>query len=333
MRPLQTYKSDIESLVAQGGVSEVAIAAAEAARKDKERGMVEEPKPPKPPFAWKKWAFVTGGVVLGVGGTVLVAGVLLRPTTVPVEQRDAHTAIIYVDDARVVAVAPPRHEAMNALVAARDTSNLAVGLLERVYITRAPAQENATIYPIQDLLTLFAANIPVELLRTLKPEYLLGIHSYDSNQPFLLLRPDSYDVAYSGMLRWEVSMRADLAPLFNRKPPVRINPEPVQPTAPAAPVATTTASSTPTATSTATTSSSVQATVPEPEPVTAIINTGFVDRIIENRDVRAIVAPDGELLLLWTFIDRGTLLIATNETTLREVVARMAQAHLITLPQ
>ena len=42
--------------------------------------------------------------------------------------------------------------------------------------------------------------------------------------------------------------------------------------------------------------------------------------------------PEGDILMLWTFLDRTTIVIATNESTLREIISRLSQASLISLP-
>jgi hypothetical protein len=98
-------------------------------------------------------------------------------------------------------------------------------------------------------------------------------------------------------------MRAELSPLFDREvsPAVLIDPDLPE----SLPASTTAASST-------------------PESAPGIIDTAFKDRVVENRDARVIENAEGTILLLWTFLDRRTILITTNEATLREVISRMA---------
>ncbi len=325
IRPLQTYRGDIESLVQKGGVSQVSIAAAEALRRDKEGDKKEEEpaKEPAEPGAWHRYAYWGLGATLVVAATGLVAVALMRQTTVPVTT-GAHTAIILVDETTVVPITGPRLGTMAALVAARDNVQLSLGLIERLYLTAEPGAQQPAPYPVQELLALLAPTIPPQLLRTLEDEYLLAVHSYDRNQALLLMRADSYDVAYRGMLEWETSMYSDLTPLFARtvSPTLAPTPAPVLP-APTVPGATTTSTTTP----------AVPPAPAEPEVPVVVVNTAFVDRIVENRDIRAIVDPQGAILLLWTFIDRYTLLVATNEATLREVVARMATTPIQYQPQ
>ncbi len=157
--------------------------------------------------------------------------------------------------------------------------------------------------------------MPDALLRSVDPNlYLLGIHSFDGNQPFLILKADSYEGAYAGMLAWERDMRADLSPLFVRTPPVLI-----QNTPPPPPVATSTATSTAT-------------TTPAPVVDAPPVRTGFVDRIVENHDARVIQNADGQILLLWTFVNRNVLVVTTNEATLREIISRLQSSPIVPTP-
>jgi hypothetical protein len=115
------------------------------------------------------------------------------------------------------------------------------------------------------------------------------------------------------MLEWERTMQNDLSPLFKRIPPTHAN--------------TSTSVDTTIASSSASTTSTIPATEEPFGPA------AFVDKIVENHDARAVLNSDGEILLLWTFIDRYTLVITTNEYTLREVVSRLANAPVVSIPQ
>lgn len=321
VKPLQTYRSDIESLVQKGGVSEVSIAAAEAMRKNKkEEETPQEAPPPREPGWWKKWVYIGAGVVLLLGAIALIVPVVLRtsPTT---PQTGTYTGLIFVDEIAAVGVVPQRQGMMAALTSARDTVDISLGLIAQLFVVADPAAPEPAPYPIVDFLSLVAPLVPAELLRTLEPEYVLGVHSYDRNQPFLLLRVDSYDVAYRAMLNWERSLRADLIPLFNRSVSPQLAPTPTEPLAAESFATSTSSTSSPQATGATTTQASSTPSITEQS---VIIATAFVDVVAENRDTRAIVDTEGNILLLWTFLDRRTILITTNEATLREVISRLA---------
>ncbi len=301
VQPLQTYKGDIESLIQDKNVSVVNIAAAEAARRAQSEPAAEQELTDVKDYSLlKKAVMVFGGVVLLVGalGTVYLA-YNKWIATVPI-QESAPAPFIPVDETTLVVLLEDtslsRAAFMGALDGARESNDLPLGLIGRLYPAQNLGTEEATRYellPLEKFLTLLAPSMPPELVRTLEPTYLLGIHTFDGTQAFLILRADTFERGYAGMLAWERGMRNDLLPLFNRSPRPRIPEEGV--------------------------ATSSVGSVPQ------LLQTGFVDKIIENRDARAILNTSGDLLLLWTFIDRNLLVVTTNEFTLREIISRLGQ--------
>ena len=321
VKPLQTYQSDIESLVGEKQVSVVSIAAAEAERRGlKPLGSGEAPLNHEGRPWIKKTLIVAASLLLlsGAGGIGFYIYARLQP--VPLSQQ-MPAPFISVDDTQTIVLqsGDKRQQTMNALIEAKSGVSLSLGLMARIQITKPGPLGDGTLLEVSapEFLQTFAPQIPLSLVRTLEPQMLVGVHSYDENQAFMILKADSYETAYSGMLAWEASLYSDLVPLFVRKPAVRIAPASIpQPAA-----GTTTASTTQTASSTA------QA------PATPRFSQGnFIDQIVENRDARVLLNPEGDILLLWTMLDRSTIVIVTNEATLREVVSRISQANLISLP-
>jgi hypothetical protein len=179
------------------------------------------------------------------------------------------------------------------------------------------------VVPAQTFFMQIAPNMPQTLTRTLLPTFLLGVHAYDGNQALLILKTDSYEQAFSGMLAWERTMRDDLLPLFAYTPPARITQENM--------LATTTATSTLAATSTQAQATSTATTTPEAAP-SAFLQTGFIDKIVENHDARVFQNNFGDVYFLWTFLDRGTIVITTNPNTLKEVILRTHEAPIVPTP-
>ena len=46
---------------------------------------------------------------------------------------------------------------------------------------------------------------------------MFGMHNYNGNQTFLILKVGSYDTSFSGMLKWETNLWQDFKELFNLK--------------------------------------------------------------------------------------------------------------------
>lgn len=61
-------------------------------------------------------------------------------------------------------------------------------------------------------------------------------------------------------------------------------------------------------------------------PVTdALSDKKFQDIVVRNRDLRALLNENGDIILLYTFYDRSTLIITQKISTLDEIVARLTR--------
>ncbi len=328
VKPLQTYQGDIESLVGEKQISVVNIAAAEATRRGQKP--IEAAQAPLNQAASRAWLHTAGIIAAGVALLAVAGGVgvyiFIRMQPVPLAQQSP-APFILVDDTTTVTFKPGdlRQEIMQALVQAKSNIALSLGLVARIQVAKPTPLNDGTLQEVgaPEFLQALAPSIPPTLLRTLVPQMLLGVHSFDENQAFMILKVDSYDTAYAGLLAWEGSMRGDLSPLFVRTPAVRATAQaPVVP-APVVAVGTSTASSTSMA------SSTPAATTPAP---TQYLGGNFIDQIVENHDARVVLNAQGDILLLWTFLDSSTVIITTNELTLREVISRLSQSNIQSLP-
>ena len=269
------------------------IAAAEAVKR-------EEPVAAEPASQEEKTGIGKNVVMILLGAVLLAVGsagiayVFLRPGPIDQVLGNPQAPFIKVDATQIVFLTPEdrtRGSVMGKLENARQATALSLGLIGRLYPAAPPTSaESAPILTnLQTILTTLSSNIGGEFVRSIDPYYYtLAVHSFDENQSLLIFKVDSYGSAYAGMLAWERSMYNDLQPLFHRTPRPRIIGE----------ESTTTA------------------------PIIQVLGTKFVDRVVENRDSRVMQNEAGDILLLWTFLDRFTVAITTNEHTLREIITR-----------
>lgn len=315
VRPLETYRGAIEEAIQKKNVSVVSIAAAEAERRTAaSQTPTAQVRPPQEETSHEmglRIAAIAGGIALLVGALGLIVFVFLRPAVTSPVQNNIPSPFISVDETRIIAI-PISQWNRGALMAeveqARGATTLSLGLMSRLFVVQASSTEQYSV-DAPTFLGALTPDAPPELARSLGGEYLLGIHSFDGNQAFLILDIESYEQAYAGILAWERTMQEDLAPLFTRTPRPRIPEEGITPS-----------------------TSSGQATTSAPSTPPQFIQTKFVDRIVENRDTRVLQNETRDILLLWTFLDRNTLLITTNEYTLREVISRLTRPPVIPLP-
>ncbi len=290
--PLQTYKSDVATVIQQKNISVVSMAAAEAERLGQNRGMLETIQTTD----WNKvknTALLMCGVVLIVVAVGGLSYAILRPAPSLPQQISAKTPFITVDDTQVLLVSKAqwdRTTVMQNLNEIKNKTDISLGLISRNYVAQASSTADKNTIPpavtIQALLGLIAPNAPDTLLRSFEPnQYLLGVHMFDGTQPLLIVKVDSYEQAFSGMLEWERTMQQELAPYFTRTPHQRLN----------------------------STTQAQQA---------ALLPGAFRDKVVANHDARVILNDTGDILLLWTFLDRNTLVITTADTTLGEIISR-----------
>jgi hypothetical protein len=116
--------------------------------------------------------------------------------------------------------------------------------------------------------------MPPSLVRSFGDEYMFGIYSFDTNEPFIILTVDDYAIAYSGMLKWELDAGKDLATLFN---------------------------------------------IPTQNSSSTLV---FKDETAKNKDMRVLKDSAGTPLVLYSFIDRKTLVITKNENVLSAIVGK-----------
>lgn len=62
--------------------------------------------------------------------------------------------------------------------------------------------------------SLLGTRIPPVLLRSFDSKFMLGIHAFNGNKPFIILKTDFYENAFLGFLKWEKDIPEDLLPFL-----------------------------------------------------------------------------------------------------------------------
>lgn len=66
----------------------------------------------------------------------------------------------------------------------------------------------------QEVLTIVLPHLPSAAVRALQPGMVIGSVHTTQNEPFIIFQTHVFDTVFAGMLAWEPTMSADLAPLF-----------------------------------------------------------------------------------------------------------------------
>jgi hypothetical protein len=238
---------------------------------------------------------IVGGLA-AIGGLILV---LVRPKVVPIPQLKPEE-IIPIELTKTVAI-EPNQSSLEVLAAQLSLPPEPQDALMRILLTeqkadpKDPKTVTTSFLDAQAFATRMKSSMPEWLLRSLKPEYVAGIHFNGIWHPFIIFKTSSYENAFSGMLKWEDSMSKDLATLIQI-------PESVKEV---------------------TASSSVSTASVAARPF------GFKDIVIKNKDVRAWLNADGVPILMYSFPDKDTIIITGDESTLQEIFTKLTTTKFI----
>ncbi len=301
---IRTFKSDVEDAI-KGGVSGTTIVLAEQKKRQHEVRDMRE----KPPLSSFYVTSIIATIMLVLGGLVFFSLYFFIPknkTEKPVLVAPKLIVAEFEKEINVDGI--DRVKLVSILTTQRDSSFLQAGSILHTYFTKGTeaAKTNVTA---KEFLRLLNTSAPAPLIRSLEDAFMYGFHGWGSNQPFLILKTSSYETSFSGMLEWEKSMTKELGPLFIIEEKKQI------------PL---TGTSTPQslggkglATTSATTTKN------ETAP------SQFFDVILKNKDARVLKNKDGSIIFLYSFIDNHTIVMTTNETTLKELIARLYTASLV----
>ena len=336
VRPLRTFRDDVAEVVERRQISVVSAITAEEERRSAERGAAIEARSASESNCLSPGAYFMLGmstVFLIVGGLAFATYWTFFKSTgeEPVVVENLPTIIFAELSATLPITGMDRVALMDALAGEKDRANVRLGAITAIHLIDGNRVATAPAF-----FTMLETRAPAALLRSLLSEFMFGIHEFDGNEPFLILKTNSYETAFAGMYEWEGLLSADLSPLFGRASLIRTlepieEPVPVE-TMPFVP-ATTTGSSTATSTDTATSSASTTEPFIAPLPIApsapllttdAYTSGRFQDVVIRNKEARVLKNSDGLIILLYAFLDPNTIVITTNEYTFIEVLTRYA---------
>ena len=300
LKPLKTYQSDVSEAIKRDNVSVIKMALAEKKRQEAEgltkQAVVTDSKKASLFFVLSA-ALIVAGIALIVyfsffhsnnqGSVVgLPQNLIYAEKNTELKLDKADPAVLISGVGKTKQSSRPAGTIENLLLTETDvgTSTREVGARHLITGSR--------------LVTLLDTRIPAPLFRSIQDPYMLGIYqpqSTPSSEVFMILKSDSYDIAYAGMLEWEGTLKQDMTPLFSI--PQNFN---------AAPSGTA-----------STTASSSASSSSQP----------FKDRLIQNRDTRVLTDQSGKVVFLYSFVDPNTIIFTQSEEAFKEIVGRYLESR------
>ena len=303
---LRTYESDVANALSKKGSTVADIAIAESKRKNEGEESISN----KPKSQIGKNIFIILlsiiFIVAGAGGGYYLY--LQSPlAAVPVVVQKKISSVVKSDSQKVINIGQLKGEPLTKLI--NDNFNKQIAKTDFISEFILTQTEASTTYRVSgaEFLSYSDFKVTDTLKRSLTDRWMIGAYALDSqgtqvNIPFVILTTDFFQNAFAGMHVWEGEMPEDLADLFGYRDLASIENLPLENTA----------------SSTATTSQSFT-------KLSKLYNVrgSFKDKLIMNRDVRELISPNGNILLLYTFIDKNTILITTSEELIPALIDRI----------
>jgi hypothetical protein len=306
IKPIKTYQSDVAEAIKRDNVSVIKMALAEKRRQEREV-IKQKVFPTESKKGLLFFALSILLIILGIG----IVGYFLFSHSGKGEISftvDAAKNLIYVEKNTEIKIDndDPREiiDAVNKL----KQQPLPKGSIENLVVT-AKGLSTTTLLSRQaitagDFINVFRTRIPAAFFRSIQDPYIFGLYSGSNGvETFMVLKTDSFDNAYSGMLDWENNFQRDIGDLFAI--PTNLNPTP--------------------ATISASSSGTTSAATLQPSAVFSFLPKKFEDRVIDNRDSRVLIDQNGRVVFLYSFIDSSTLVFTTGSESFNEILNRYIQ--------
>lgn len=284
---IRTFRGDIENTIKNNKTSVVQMAVAESDKKSREGIEQEQPSSNKTLII----AGVSVAIILGIGAVVL--GFMLSQNNQPTATPLTVSFLINVNTQKGIDLTNSSTDgARSAIGNEVRKDSIPLDNITGLYFTHTADDGTKNLLDASSFLNSIGSNVPEALLRVLDPDFTFGIHSYDGNNPFIILKTNFYQGAYAGLLSWEENIVSDLNGWFTN-----FNPS----------------------------SQTISGNSGQ------VLKQGyqFSDEVIKNKDARVLRDSSGKIILLYSIIDQQTIIITTSEDTFKEVINRLIAMKLV----
>ena len=274
-KSIRTYQSDMADAVRMNEGSVIKIAVAEQERKAREQQV--EIKTERVGTVFAIGSILLALIGVGVLGYSFIA---TREKEVVVTGTPLNQSLVINDGTKAL------------IVTGKNKQEIAKEFLE---LSRAPQEKNGAILNINPLVDestsknrltskefigALQTSMPGPLYRSLDDMYMIGsVTLKETGSPFVILKPTSFDYAYSGMLQWEKKMVDDFFLMYD----IDVSGENEY-----------------------------------------LLSKPFQDSILKNQDARVLYDNQGQVVLLYLFVNNDDLIIiAKDESAILEILNRL----------
>lgn len=290
LETIRTFQGDVQKVIKEGGGSLSKIAIAENNRRAQQGTSYNSEEIPESSGVSKLIIWTSVTLfVLGAGALVYFFVVANNKKNEVVPIINSNPIVTADFEKKLSLTGLNRAGLIQTIATEKDSAINSLSSIERILLTKNSGIGESEA-AVSDFFQILNTKAPPEFIRSLDDGFALGLHSFKENQPFLVLKVNYYQNAFASMLSWEKDIEEDLGGIFIK--PIVLPP------------ASTTAE-------------------------TLARKNIFYDAVLQNFDTRALKRSDGTIILLYSFINKNTLVITTNPDTLAEVSRRILAGRLV----
>lgn len=318
-RTVRTYQSDIANTIKNDNVSMIKIALSEKKRQEK-KGVFDEAGESDR----KNLYIVIGAVFAFLVIAGLIAGYIYlqserNKVVIQAEQQKVQP-LLYTETVSILNIDQINLADLFKIIEKDKEAVMELGEMKAIVLAVGSSTEERAL-TTAEFLTLINSRAPDSLVRSLGSNFMLGVYAFTPREMFAVFKVSSYDSAFAGMFEWEPSIESDLGDLFiNKKDRVSTD---------LGTLSTPQTTGVPAASGTAGQASGSQSSTGAGSPFGILSQRKFVDKVLSNKDARVLVDTNGKEAMLYTFLDKETLVIATSEKSLKEIIFRLTTGRIV----
>jgi len=221
---LRTLKGDLQDIVQ---VKKISLVRAAALEQEKKRSPANNEEYGAPARKRRTTGILFAVALLVILGAAALFGVYVVMQGYSAAPNTNNTSILFAENTLALPLGNNSPLELKRLLAqARETSSGNLGsITQLVPIVReinTDGTELERAATLEEFFQALGARTSGDLTRALASEFFFGIHTVDENAPLFVIPVISYERAFAGMLSWEQTMNADLAPAFTSVPMQKI---------------------------------------------------------------------------------------------------------------
>lgn len=214
--PVRTYQSDVARSVKDNQTSLTRMVIAEQGRKDRISTELS-------PRSSKNIILISLSVILLITGVLLATYFFVKTITVGTKTEagpERIPALFLTEQDFGVDITGNNRETIwkKSASAVKELAPRLDSLVNIYFTETKDYMSQPTLINTEKFFSMIESRIPGALLRSLDNSFLFGVHSFNGNQPFLVLRTNFYENAAAGMYSWENDLAGEFLPLFGIAP-------------------------------------------------------------------------------------------------------------------